>query len=139
MPFSICESGWSYLKHTGHCYKYDSKLTSWTDAIRSCQDATSDPSVSLASIPDKTPNDFLATVTTERAWIGGYRIPDGWAWSDGIYWNFTNWNTETGEPNNYQNLNENYVMTNFIGNIGFWADYPDSMYPIGTICQYNPN
>ena len=126
--FSSCLTGWTYLEHTGRCYKFEPKATSWTDAIQSCQSVTSNPSVSLASIPDKTTNDFLATLTNEPSWIGGYRIPEGWAWSDGTDWNFSNWHTETGEPNNYNGLNENYVMTNFIGKNGFWADYPDSKY-----------
>ena len=136
---SGCHLGWSYLKHTGKCYKHDPTKRDWTAALESCR--SSSPSSTLASVHDNTTNEFLTSLSggNEYTWLGGYQengTEDGapWSWSDGSVWEFENW--RNGEPNNvggYQDY------------LGIWAekwnDWPldghlDSQIPIlGFLCQ----
>ena len=88
----------------------------------------------LASIPDDTTNDFLTTLTTEKAWIGGYRKSDGsWGvWTDGSTWGYTNW--RSGQPNNKEG-NQNYVVLNY-KETGKWND-EESDGRRYVLCQYS--
>ena len=106
---------------------------SWTDATVFCKSTKTNQIVTLASIPDSTTNDFLKTLTTQQAWIGGYRKSDKtWgAWTDGSTWGYTNWGS--GQPNNYGG-NQDYVVINF-NDHGKWGD-EDGEDVSGALCQY---
>ena len=84
------DPGWKFLKNTGKCYKLNPVKATWTEAAKSCEDATTNPTSTLASVPEET-NDFLKTTfVTENTWIGGQKSTVGaWAWSDGSQWTFT--------------------------------------------------
>ena len=58
-----CEIGWRYSEHNNFCYKLVKVKTNWTEAIRTCRKATTNPSANLASIPDFQTNCFLAKIT----------------------------------------------------------------------------
>ena len=71
----------------------------------------------MASVLDQQTNDFLNSLTSIYAWIGGYKSNTGsWMWSDGSAWGYTNW--AVGQPNNYGGNQENIAIR---GN-GDWDD-----------------
>ena len=82
-------------------------------------------------------------------WTSGVKdsnVASGWKWSSGEEWNYTNWNTKKGEPNNYKwpwtgNLGENCVMINYnygslLGGVAY-SMFNDLLCDkrIGFICQ----
>merc|ERR1711868_206666 len=76
-----CEPGWSYLEHTGLCYKYDPTNRTWSEALMSCY--SPNPTSTLASVLDNATNSFLTNLTggSEWTWIGGYQDDaDEWNW-----------------------------------------------------------
>ena len=109
----------------------------WTDALKACQ--AKRPSSNLASIQDKSTNDFLTKMTggKEHTWIGGggYQgIYDKWFWSDGSKWTgYTNW--APGEPSNGNG--GDHIGLNRYG-AGMWNDFPIKN-KLGFLCQYDPN
>ena len=130
-----CDSGWTLFDHTGKCYKYLPTKTNRNEGLRSCQSSHANPTTTLASIPDKTTNNFLTTLTRHNAWTGGFKNAYGvWGWTDGSLWTFSNW--KTGEPNNIGG-NEDFVEINF-GSTGLWNDDPDVKFAKGSLCQYDP-
>ena len=69
----------------------------------------------LASVEDQSENDYLqislqaltgGLVQGPYAWVGGHRRSDSpWHWTDGLTWNYTNWNNGNPHPgNNIHNL-----------------------------------
>ena len=128
--------GWKYFADKGMSYKYFSTpVKRWTDARSFCQ-LISPGAGDLASVSDRTTNDFLTTVTTRRAWIGGYEYEDQngrWVWSDGTIWNFTKW--AQNQPDNTWGA-ENCVVFNFGNNgQGNWND-ANGVDSKEFICQY---
>ena len=107
----------------------------WTDALNECQ--ATRPRSNLASIQDKSTNDFLTRMTggKEHTWIGGYQgVNDKWFWSDGSKWTgYTNWGP--GEPNN-DGSGEDHIGLNRHG-AGTWNDFPNNN-KLGFLCQYDP-
>ena len=97
-----------------------------------------EPTINLASVPDKITNDLLGGLTTKNAWIGGYfdETSDSWAWSDGSQWNgFEAWGVE--KPSN--DSSENYLMFNQPTD-GAWSNVKNNApYAEGYFCQYDPN
>ena len=111
---------------------------SWTEARTQCQ-TIAPYNGDLASVPDQATNDFLTTLTTEVAWLGGNDLESEgvWIWTDGTPWSFESWNS--GEPSNGGG-NESFLELNY-ANVGGWNDAPldamDLTYPTGGyICQY---
>ena len=90
----------------------------------------------LASVSDWATNSFLTTLTTHRAWIGGYKDQNQWKWSDKTVWNFENW-----APNQPDNTfgNEGSLVFNWRAwdphGKGKWND-ANSVNPKEFICQY---
>ena len=71
--FFQCLPSWTFSDQTEKCFKYNDNKTSWKDASKACQNELTKPTANLVSIPDKTTNDFLLTLTTKNVWIGGYQ------------------------------------------------------------------
>ena len=124
------------MKFADKCYKYFPNKMTWTNALKACQ--ATRPSSNLASIQDKSTNDFLTRMTggKEHTWIGGYQgVNDKWFWSDGSKWTgYTNWGP--GEPNN-DGSGEDHIGLNRYG-AGTWNDFP-ILNKLGFLCQYDPN
>ena len=87
----------------------------------------------LASIPDKTTNDFLTHLSGVISWIGATDAASegNWQWSDGTPWGYESW--AAGEPNNGGGRGQNYGAINYIV-AGMWDD-EDSNKPF--FCQYD--
>ena len=132
--FSACFPGWTFLEHTVMCYKDDRTKKTWSDALKSCE--SSSPTSTLASVHDKTTNDFLTTLSggTSWTWIGGYQDDnEAWHWADGSRWTgYNNWGQ--GQPDNARG-EEDHLGLNFPGR-GLWNDFSGVSHPQGYICQY---
>ena len=128
-----CAPDWSFSENTNLCYKFVNILTNWNDAINTCKSSIENPSAKLASIPDKSTNDFLSRLaTTVSSWIGASKNSDGdWAWSDGSGWNYTNWGS--GEPSS-----GNATLFNWPGSfLGKWKTQMSNDYLAPVLCQYD--
>ena len=130
-----CSPGWTYLEHTGKCYNFIQSKTSWSNARKTCK--SNNPSSDLASVPDKTTNDFLVKLTggpNEWTWLGGSQFgPKDWRWTDGSDWTgYTNWGP--GQPDNTGGhlhlYNQNAV--------GQWNDNFEDK-ELKFICQSDPS
>ena len=110
-------------------------MNSWSDALSACKSAVSDPSATLASVPDQTTSDFLITLSPSSSiWVGGFKNSDGqWAWSDGSRMTFTNWGT--GQPNDCCGGLQNYIVF-YAFNQGKWNDLKETKRK-RAICQYD--
>jgi len=124
-----CAEGWVYFEHTGKCYKSFSSWKTWSSARSSCRASTNGD---LASVPDQETNDFLAGLTSFRAWIGGYRNENNeWSWTDQTPWSYESWSW--GNPNDFA-LSQNALQINYQRK-GLWND--DMGWRVmGYICQY---
>ena len=129
---SACESGWTSFGHTGHCYQYFSSLLSWNASRSYCQAAAPPGKLGdLASVGDHFTNSFLAQLTSDYVWLGGYNdVTTGWTWSDGSRWRFNNW--ASGQPSGG---NQHHLAFNFQSSPGAWNDMNMSSEK-GFICKY---
>uniref|UniRef100_A0A3P9IGU2 C-type lectin domain-containing protein n=1 Tax=Oryzias latipes TaxID=8090 RepID=A0A3P9IGU2_ORYLA len=73
----------------------------------------------LASVRNMEENQKIMELTpaATKLWIGLFR--ETWKWTDGSNSSFRNW--KAGEPNNYQNQNENCAVADFESS-GQWDD-----------------
>ena len=134
---SECEPGWTYLAHTERCYKHDSTKRMWQEALESCQNTISTHSASLASIGDKTTNDFLSSISgSQWTWLGGFQdAEENWHWIDGSDWTgFTKWGSR--QPDNNKNLEHHLGFMDPAK--GLWNDFQGDHHKICSICQYVP-
>ena len=119
---------WSYYNGTNRCYKHVAMNMTWAEARRSCETRGAE----LASVCDEATNNFLANLTSDPVWIGGYKKWNRWTWSDGTPWGFTAWK-DGGF--NYP-FSESYLAMNFNGK-SLWTDHlPKGFLKAGFICQY---
>ena len=132
---SPCSYGWTHSNHTQKCYKYIEAKTEWIDATKTCKSDSSNPTVNLASVPDKTTNDFLMGLTSKNAWLGGFqKYYRSWLWSDESQWTgYENWGV--GQPSN--NYDKKYLMFNLYTH-GTWSNQKNAKYAEGSLCQYDP-
>ena len=121
----------------GHSYKYYSISLSWTEAEKYCT-GLGGHLISINSADEQSFAEQLSSgAEAVNIWIGGYRLPnDGWAWSDGSVFSYTNWDIypdAEGEmyikPDNYWGNEDyirysNYSMTydEWVANKGKWDD-----------------
>ena len=80
-------------------------------------------------------NNFLTTLTQDRAWIGGMKIHGNWQWTDGSTWGYTNW--AQNQPDDAHG-GQDRTQFNW-GGTGKWDDVSGDYYPYLTglpfICQ----
>ena len=124
-----CAPGWTPFEHTGRCYKLLTGAVSWAAARSVCAEHQGD----LASVPDQVTNDFLSSLSTASAWLGGSAADSaGWTWSDGTPWGHTNWSPGHGQPHNQAGDQDYLVLEQ---SSGLWYDEGN---PEQFICQYEP-
>ena len=154
-PAAKCEHGWTFLEHSGHCYKYLDTNSTFEDALLNCQSATSNPTANLASIPDNVTNEFLAKVTSKESWIGGIvQIKSNGEkeapyWLDGTSSSYTNWYDNSKSRLSIMNplptlppmTLPSWMSFNNLQSQGMWGTY-SLIAPVkpslGSLCQYNP-
>lgn len=99
----------------------------------------------LATIHSDPENDFIINNlggTVGNYWLGGYQptgSPEpagGWQWVTGEIWNYTNWYSVTGEPNNGAGGYTENSLTYWGDGLG-WNDYPDWNMNPGYIVEYD--
>ncbi|MEO5379037.1 MAG: C-type lectin domain-containing protein [Magnetococcus sp. DMHC-6] len=116
----------------GHTYTYvDTKMT-WTEAKANCESIRAH----LATITSQEEDNFVYNFIIENggisSWFGASDAESEgtWKWITGEPWNYTNWHTSSGEPNN--SGDEDY-LSNYSNLIG-WND--DKYYSIASsICE----
>ena len=95
---TVCPEGWT--GHADNCYRYVEQKKNWDLARESCVE---EYQAELVSIHNDLESDFvLSFYSGTKFWTGGRRECDwceGWVWSDGSDWDFSNWR-EGREPNN---------------------------------------
>uniref|UniRef100_A0A3P9K6V7 C-type lectin domain-containing protein n=1 Tax=Oryzias latipes TaxID=8090 RepID=A0A3P9K6V7_ORYLA len=96
-------------------FVYINNSMKWVDALSFCREHHTD----LASVRNMEENQKIMELTPagKKPWIGLFR--DTWKWTDGSNSSFRNW--KGGEPNNYQNQNENCAVADFESS-GQWDD-----------------
>jgi len=98
------DDGYSFFN--GKCYKFIEEQKSWDDGRKSCQDMGGE----LVAVVDSDTKDFVASLAQGKSfWTSGIRVDNGWEWSTGENWSYSNW--RTGEPSN--TTGENCVMINW--------------------------
>lgn len=83
----------------------------------------------LATIASEAENTFIwRNLASHRRWLGGFQDDGGeepaggWSWVTGEIWQYTNWNTVRGEPNN-EGEDEQYLQFSpDIPLVGLWND-----------------
>lgn len=114
---------------SGNGHRYDVVSVdgiTWSGALVAALSVS--PKSNLASITSAEENDFVqkllvTTSAADAAWIGGIQdlpgtAPDeGWRWTDGSTFGFTNW--APGEPNDIVAGGEFYLE---LDRFGFWND-----------------
>jgi hypothetical protein len=96
----------TYNPTNGHYYKViQGPFISWNSAnALAAQMSYNGMRGHLLTINSNDEDDFITKYLTNRAWIGGFQLPDstepdgGWAWVTGEPWSYTNW--DQSEPNN---------------------------------------
>ncbi|KAG9274153.1 macrophage mannose receptor 1-like [Astyanax mexicanus] len=117
---SVCQNGWSQFE--SRCFRVFTSTTNWAAAEQNCVAMGGH----LASVHSSEEYAFmlnlLLSVVNSAAWIGGTdAAQEGvWVWTDGSAFNYTYW--ESGQPDNFINI-ENCMMMNW-GAVNFrsWND-----------------
>ena len=95
----------------GHFYELIVAETTWAESDSAASNTSySGISGRLATVTSAEENAFIADVLGSyadgRYWLGGFQPPgtpepaDGWEWVTGETWDYTNWATIRGAPNN---------------------------------------
>ena len=114
--------------NTRKCYKFINRTVSWSEAREECALMSDVDDADLTSVPDQAVNDFLTTLSTDPAWIGGLKVDNTWTWSDGSEWKYQNGYSE--------GISEDGVFVGFnIGKVGFWKDISEPRENMGFMCQ----
>ena len=118
----------------------DTNGKTWTESRKACQSIAPENMIGdLVSIHNKETNEFLTTLTSKRAWIGGSDADSegDWTWSDGTPWDSEYW--IDGAPyNNSLNMNNtwDYAFMNY-NDLGSWYDETEDFASVvDFICQY---
>uniref|UniRef100_I3K3T8 CD209 antigen-like protein A n=1 Tax=Oreochromis niloticus TaxID=8128 RepID=I3K3T8_ORENI len=111
LPDKTCPAGWSMFSHS--CYLLSGRSGSWHSARKNCIDQGAD----LVVIDSPEEQNFIASFTEERTWIGLNDIEQEgtWKWVDGTPLTLQYW--ASGQPDNHHlredclNLFENSAVT----------------------------
>jgi len=126
MTAAQCSSGW--LSYGNSCYLFPGLKTTWKECFYYC---TNIPGASMLCIHNADENSWIANTFQWWGWIGytddemyaptaGGVHTQQYAWVPDCSSSYTNW--WWGEPNNFYNDDEDYVM--IYGN-GAWNDAQD--------------
>ncbi|HJM94626.1 MAG TPA: LamG-like jellyroll fold domain-containing protein, partial [Candidatus Marinimicrobia bacterium] len=86
----------------------------------------------LAVITSQEENDFIFAMGATNEWLGGTdeETEGNWRWITGERWNYTNWHTDHGQPDNGGNANDEHHLHFYHGRdwtyIGTWNDIPSN-------------
>jgi hypothetical protein len=113
---------------------FDNWLT-WNEAKAYCESLGGH----LATITSKAELDYILSLleshkTMQFYWLGGTEQTEGvWKWITGEKWEYTNWDVEHGEPNQYEGNEEDYLhlynyfkVDNKVYERGLWNDLPNA-------------
>ncbi len=155
LPFALLSS----LLTTNAAPIYFPTTDSWCDIVqveinyttaRTAAEATSylGRTGRLATINSQEENDFLVNsvmpLTGQGFWLGatqtggGYEPSDGWGWTTGEPWSYTNW--AAGEPNNSGGGHEDFLEIYPSGGFGKWNDLREdaTYYTACYLIEYAP-
>jgi Lectin C-type domain len=84
---------------THHCYRLQMDQTGWPEAERACINWRAD--AYLAAVTSAEESDYLVPRVPTHKWIGGTdQDNEGtYRWSSGEDWRYTDWDTQSGQPN----------------------------------------
>jgi len=126
-----CADG--YSDFSGLCYKFVDEKVSVYAATSACNN---DGAV-LASVHDEATNNFLASFTSDRIWLGGFsstpRDTDSWCWADGSEWNYDNWSRFQPDFGHETFLETNFDQ--FGGGLGRWNNVVGLWRKNAFVCQ----
>ena len=150
------------ISYNGHYYKLFEMSLSWSEAEEYCK-GIGGHLVSVNSEQEQTFIESISQVSSKiNIWIGGFKNGESWMWTDGSTFEYTNWDSYTGDdgeeyikPDNYWG-NENYIryanydltFSSWIANKGKWddagniADGNEGDAPLssfGFICEWGAN
>ncbi|XP_025759497.1 CD209 antigen-like protein A isoform X1 [Oreochromis niloticus] len=93
--YKTCPAGWSMFSHS--CYLLSGRSGSWHSARKNCIDQGAD----LVVIDSPEEQNFIASFTEERTWIGLNDIEQEgtWKWVDGTPLTLQYW--ASGQPDNH--------------------------------------
>uniref|UniRef100_A0A914DC92 C-type lectin domain-containing protein n=1 Tax=Acrobeloides nanus TaxID=290746 RepID=A0A914DC92_9BILA len=119
---SLCPQGWSC--YDNKCWSVQDTNLDWNSAEKACVGLGGH----LASVENAFEDAFLNNLITETAnhcqyyWLGGYANgPNGYSWTDGNAFNYTNWGqNEPNKANTCVGLRTTYFHWHM-----FNCDYPD--------------
>uniref|UniRef100_A0A669DK68 CD209 antigen-like protein A n=1 Tax=Oreochromis niloticus TaxID=8128 RepID=A0A669DK68_ORENI len=95
LPDKTCPAGWSMFSHS--CYLLSGRSGSWHSARKNCIDQGAD----LVVIDSPEEQNFIASFTEKRTWIGLNDIEQEgtWKWVDGSPLTLQYW--ASGQPDNH--------------------------------------
>ena len=120
----------------GHKYELFDIHTSWNQAYKICENLGGH----LVTVTTKEENDFVMNLSKDSVnkaiWLGGadYGSEGKWYWVTAELFSYTNWNSDSGEPNNTDE-NEHYMN---MWTSGTWNDMPvnGGTNTLCFICEY---
>ena len=85
----------------------------------------------LAIVSSLEISNFLTSLTSSAAWIGGKSHGGRWTWNDGTPWQWSNW----GEKQSHNGPNSRALAFN-LPRLGKFANF-DSTFEYPFICQFD--
>lgn len=135
----VSSSIWSV---NGHMYRVYGGTSFWSDAVSFAATVTVPgyyPGY-LATVHSAEENEFIRSLLTGPAWLGGYQEPTeldpeaNWKWVSGEPWTYTNW--EPGQPNDRLGPGSEQLLVMYTS--GYWHDFPDTVTRPRFVVELNP-